>query len=71
MRPRRYAALVLGALLAGLVCNCTQAEQEKALADSQTAINGYCDARQKTLDALGIKGSPAVGVDAGEAGAAP
>lgn len=62
------AALVLCGLLFGMVCGCTRAEQEKALADAQTKVNAYCDARQKALVALGIDGSPAIGI--GEAGAA-
>ena len=62
------AALVLGMLLLGLVCDCTPAQQQAAAADAakvaaeaRATINRYCDARQKAIDAL----------DAGEAGAAP
>ncbi len=64
-RARR--AVVLAVLAFGLA-GCSVAARQKAADDVRLAINRYCDARQKVIEALGVEGSEAVGL--GEAGAA-
>lgn len=52
-------ALVLGACLVGLAaCGGSSGAQAKQIADgAREAVNAYCDARQKALEALGEAGA--------------
>lgn len=63
----KLLAIVLGLCGALLFYACTPAERQADADKAFAATNAYCDARQKTLDAMDIPGSPAIGL--GDAGA--
>ena len=54
------AALVLAgaAALLAACSGASRAQLDKAAADTRKAVNAYCDARAKAIEALGEAGAP-------------